>query len=177
MKTWYDFYKDRINSNTYQEYFEDRYKPMIDVIDSLSPIIIREEGIGIGSLSKALRVCNDYIMYGFDLCPQMVDLCKRNTHGIIVYEDNIISPKAKVDCTCVVTHGVLEHFEDSAVKLIVDRYNKNHIQYRVHYVPTDGYDSPSFGDERLLPALHWLNLVKPKDYLLFNDDKDLLLIN
>src|SRR3954468_10453614 len=109
-KTWYEFYKDRINSD-YQNYFEKRYKPMLDVIDNLNPSIIREEGIGIGSLSKALRWNQDYLMYGFDLSSDMVDLAKRNTHGIVIYEDNIISPRKQVFCDTVISHGVLEHFE------------------------------------------------------------------
>ena len=53
-KQWYTFYEKRVNS-TYQEYFEKRYNPVLDLISILLPEHnnnIVEIGCGIGSISK-----------------------------------------------------------------------------------------------------------------------------
>lgn len=176
---WKEFYEDRVNS-TYQDYFEDRYKIMLDIIKSFDPKYVREEGIGIGSISKALNKANIFT-YGFDNNYHMLGLCQKNNPGIFVYDDCILNPKILDEgkdlyTDLVLTHGVLEHMGDKQISSIIDRYRKSRVK-RIHYVPLDKYDSPSFGDERLLSYQHWLNLVKPKDYILFNDEYDLLLIN
>lgn len=176
---WKQFYKDRVNSG-YQTYFNERYKPMIDLIKDINPKYIREEGIGIGSVSKSL-VDTEIVCYGFDNNWDMLGLCQRNNAKLLVYEDCILRPKIKYDFEesqgqLVVTHGVLEHFTDSEILGIKLRYMSAR-QKRVHYVPLDKYKQQSFGDERLLSKEHWLSLLKPKDYILFNDNHDLLLIN
>lgn len=175
---WYWFYANRINSG-YQNYFEDRYKVMIDYIANLNDVnLIREEGVGIGSLTKALKkdLRTIRLFHGFDNDPFMIELCKKNSVGSFpVYMDNILEPKVKAAYDLALTHGVLEHFSDQDIMKVINRHNdakKRHI----HYVPTNKYDTPSFGDERLLSPKYWLNLTKPKDYILFNNSYDLLLI-
>jgi hypothetical protein len=78
----------------------------------------------------------------------------------------------KVDI--VVTHGVLEHFTDKNIHKILKRYSDAG-QKSVHYVPLDGYKTPSFGDERLLPYQYWIEQFKPTDYLVKNRE-DLIMI-
>lgn len=171
---WKDFYEARINS-TYQDYFEKRYEIMLDVIKDLKPQYILEEGIGIGSISKALNK-KDIFSYGFDNNLDMLNLCQKNNPKLYVFNDCIIVPKDKYYNDLIVTHGVLEHFNDNQIKTIFKRYKENYNR-NIHYVPLDGYEKPSFGDERLLSYKYWLNLVKPKNYILFNNNCDLLLIN
>jgi hypothetical protein len=178
-QNWHTFYKSRINSS-YQQYFEQRYKPLIDTILKQAPLFVREEGIGIGSVSKALRPHIPGICYGYDNSQEMVNLCLANNPGMLAFKDCIISPETGkynfLNRDLIVTHGVLEHFEDWQITKIFDRYRR-HGNPNIHYVPTDQYSEPSFGDERLMPVDFWLDLVKPYKYQLFNDNKDLLLIN
>lgn len=169
---WSEFYKDRVNS-TYQEYFNKRYHVMIETIRGFKANFIREEGVGIGSITKALPEIE--CCFGFDLLQSMVDLAKSNNPTRTFYKDNIINTKHKFHAELAITHGVLEHFTDDQIKSIFLRYKKENIQ-SIHYVPLIGYKEPSFGDERLLPYQYWLNLIKPTDYFLFNNDCDLLLI-
>lgn len=176
---WKAFYEARINSE-YQTYFNERYKVMIDLIKDFKPGFIKEEGIGIGSISKALKD-TEIVCFGFDNSWDMLGLCQRNNPKIMVYEDCILNPKITFDRDesinqLIVTHGVLEHFSDKQIEDISYRQRLYRPQNIVHYVPLDKYQTPSFGDERLLPYEHWLKLVKPKDYILFNDEHDLLLI-
>lgn len=176
---WKGFYEARINSG-YQDYFNQRYAPMINIIKHMKPGFVKEEGIGIGSISKSLKD-TDIICFGFDNSFDMLALCQKNNPKIQVYDDCILDPKVKFDrdeCLnqVIVTHGVLEHFSDEQIKEISYRQRLCKPLGIVHYVPLDKYKEPSFGDERLLPYQHWLNLIKPKDYVLFNDDHDLLLI-
>lgn len=164
---WYQFYANRVNS-TYQDYFEKRYAPFIDIINQMTHPSngIQELGCGIGSVSKA--VGGKY--KGIDIDPFMVMLANKNTDSTNFHHQSIFDMDFDRDAVKV-THGVLEHFTDKQIVSILERCSNS-----VHYVPTNGYDEPSFGDERLLPYEYWLDLATPKMWLLFNDDKDLLFI-
>lgn len=164
--SWTEFYRNRINSS-YQEYFNRRYKPLIDLILSEEPSSIREEGVGIGSVSKALNSGVER-KYGFDLCSEMLELCTLNNPEMILYRDDIVRPMVENNNPdIIVTHGVLEHFHDHLIHKVFARYRRDKVK-NIHYVPTSGYDAPTFGDERLLHYSYWLNEFKPKDHLLFN---------
>lgn len=172
---WSEFYEGRINSS-YQEYFENRYAPFLNHIEDLAKPIsfIREEGIGIGSVSKALRKRSDfYILSGFDNSEFMIELSKKNNPDLKVYYDDIFNPVNSTRADIAVTMGVLEHFSDAEILSILQRYERNNEQ-SVHYVPLDKYITPSFGDERLLPYEYWVELINPKYYEVFNDGHDLL---
>lgn len=179
-RQWAEFYLNRVNS-TYQEYFESRYRPLLGmIIDLVGRGTVREEGIGIGSISKALGR-RGITCYGFDICPKMVELAKHNnrlnSHLYDVYQDDILNP-SRPESVCfadvIVTHGVLEHFNDFEIRSLMDRYRETSVS--VHYVPLIGYEKPSFGDERLLSYEYWMDLVKPNISFLFNDDRDLLFV-
>lgn len=165
MSKWFNFYQKRVNS-TYQDYFEVRYLPLIDTIINLKPKTIIELGCGIGSLSKALVKKLDIDISGFDLCEKMVQLANTNLGVDFFYKEDILNSKSNELC---VSHGVLEHFSDEAILTIC----KNHPN-SIHYVPLDKYKIPSFGDERLLPAQYWIDLLSPKEVILFNNDHDLI---
>lgn len=163
---WHKFYSDRINSS-YQDYFEQRYHPFLDVINQLknSQGII-ELGCGIGSVSKAVGGK----FQGFDISPEMVILANQNTGSENFRVGDIFEETWDVS-TLKVSHGVLEHFEDSQIQDICERCRNS-----IHYVPLNRYETPSFGDERLLPYEYWLELATPITWMLFNDDHDLLFI-
>ncbi len=169
MSRWSNFYGSRINS-TYQNYFEKKYGELLEIVSNKTSV--REEGVGIGSISKYL-IKKGINTTGFDLCPDMLRLCQLNNPELSLRCGDIFqSCSEKVDT--VVTHGVLEHFNDLQITAILQRY-KNDGQKSVHYVPLNGYKIPSFGDERLLPYQHWVDTFKPTDYVVKNNE-DLILI-
>lgn len=173
---WRDFYENRVNSG-YQEYFDGRYSVMIEYIigNFNKHTSICEAGIGIGSLANSLMCAGMRNYTGFDNSTDMLCLCKMNLKKSInrLYFDCIKHSNVPNSSKLIVTHGVLEHFSDEEIKLIIERYKHT---VSVHYVPLDKYKEPSFGDERLLPYEYWIELVKPSEYYLFNDGHDLLII-
>ena len=166
MGNWHDFYAKRINSG-YQQYFEARYEPFLDAIKQLRNLNgIQELGCGIGSVSKAIGGN----FRGIDIDPMMVHLANKNTSTTNFTVGDIFESVG--DCsTLSVTHGVLEHFTDQQIEEICRSCCNS-----IHYVPLDKYKTPSFGDERLLPYEHWLELATPITWMLFNDDHDLMFI-
>lgn len=168
MSIWSNFYQDRVNS-TYQQYFEKKYGILLQMLNDCKSV--REEGIGIGSVSKYL-IKQGVKTSGFDLCPDMLELCRMNNPTIDCWVGDIFTQQSeRVDM--VVTHGVLEHFTDTDIKKILDRYKWEN-QSSVHYVPLNGYEKPSFGDERLLSWEHWVYKFNPTRYVVV-DKKDLYL--
>lgn len=162
---WYAFYKARVNS-TYQHYFEQQYEPFLDIIRQLNTCGIEELGCGIGSVSKAIGGK----FKGFDIDPMMAMLANTNTNSTNFHTQSIFDTEFD-PFALKVTHGVLEHFSDHEIYSILERCPNS-----VHYVPLDKWETPSFGDERLLPYQHWLDLATPKAWILFNDDKDLVFV-
>lgn len=162
---WKEFYKNRINS-TYQNYFEKKYRPFLEYINSQDDLLMLEAGCGIGSVSKYLHK-QGKISDGFDLCPYMVDLANKNTDTKVFKQGDIFKKSNNYFLT--ITHGVLEHFSNEKIIEFIERYPNS-----INYVPLDKYITPSFGDERLLSKEYWLELIKPDYYLTFNDGYDLM---
>ncbi len=163
-KKWCDFYRNRINSS-YQEYFEERYKPFLNVVNELKTEQgIFELGCGIGSVSKAI----EGVFFGIDKELEMVKLANENTSTHNFFKGDIFTMDV-ADDILKVTHGVLEHFSDEDIVYLCEKHINS-----VHYVPLDKYVTPSFGDERLLPFQYWVDLVKPKYFEVFNDGHDLV---
>lgn len=161
---WYKFYSARVNSS-YQEYFEQRYEPFLEVIEQLKCSDgIFELGCGIGSVSKAIGGK----FGGIDLDPKMVELANRNTQTENFHTQDMFSLEIS-HSLLKVSHGVLEHFQDYQIENFCSNCRNS-----IHYVPLDRYKTPSFGDERLLPLEHWLELVTPVSWMLFNEDHDLM---
>lgn len=168
---WYEFYKERINSS-YQDYFNERYKLMIDFILSFEPKVVVDAACGIGSISKALNRFYEKPLkrQGFDIDEEMVKLANKNMNsGHLHFKQGDIFDYKNATDELTVTHGVLEHFTDSQIKLILNRYPNS-----IHYVPLDAYHTPSFGDERLLPKDYWIETFKPSYYFTMNNEHDLV---
>jgi 2-polyprenyl-3-methyl-5-hydroxy-6-metoxy-1,4-benzoquinol methylase len=169
MSQWSRFYESRVNSS-YQEYFENKYSLLLCILSRFNNVA--EEGIGIGSISKFLSK-KGIQTSGMDLCPQMLELCRINNPGIVVQRGNIFTDVSQNEV--VVTHGVLEHFSDEDIHIILKKYKTNK-QKSIHYVPLIGHGKPSFGDERLMESTHWISEFKPDASIRFNQGKDLILI-
>jgi len=161
---WHDFYAARVNS-TYQDYFEEKYAPFLELITSRAPAVVFEAGCGIGSVSKCL-LKHEIPCYGIDLCDDTASLANTNV-GKDIFTQGDLFKHSTYDLT--VTHGVLEHFTDAEILRIASLYPNS-----IHYVPLDKYVTPSFGDERLLPAEYWRQLLKPSVFEVFNDGYDLM---
>lgn len=174
---WSQYYVSRVNSKSYEDYFATKYSYLIDDVVNYvkqdSSILIIEDGCGIGSVTKQLEKYLPYNKYLlFDNDPKMLKLSKKNLEAYkntYFMKRNILSsPKiCYLGKKIVITHGVLEHFSDEHISQIVNGYLRSNID-QFHYVPTDGYTSPSFGDERLMSLTQWQNIARFKTYELVN---------
>lgn len=175
MSQWSDFYAGRVGKG-YADYCKKRYGSFLKhLLRCDKDMTMREEGCGIGTISRILLENNFYNLELFDLDPEQIALAKTNTHNAVpVYEGNILMYHQPVDV--IFSHGVIEHFTDSQIICILNRQIAVANHMVIHYVPTDGYDSPTFGDERLMPVHWWVNKFKPTKHHTFNDGKDLVLI-
>ena len=170
---WIDFYKSRVNSS-YQQYFNQKYAGMIEMIVNQQPKVLKEEGVGIGSLIKALQpLLPDTKFIGSDNNRKMLELCRENVSNVELFHEDITNHSVDYrGIDLVVSHGVLEHFEDAVIHYILQKYENAGVE-SLHYVPTDHYESPSFGDERLLPWQHWVKIKAP--YMVVCQQGDLYL--
>lgn len=208
--TWSEYYKDRVRNRDYMEAFGYKYSRFIEeivlnikrlTIKTGTPIILKEEGCGIGTISLVISYSEDKIISTFglacsseteevskvvlsDLNASMLELCYKNTNPVFsgsylgqvpffYAKENICEPKFFESRTLIITHGVLEHFSDDDIKKIMSTYDNDKVLFQAHYVPTNKYESPSFGDERLLSVDTWVSLVKPDYYILDNGGTDL----
>jgi len=147
--------------------------------------------VEIYDLCKALGVAKE--SYNFDISKvictdidrDMLTLCCENTYkmeeGLLssipfaYLKEDIRQAKFFEYPTVVVTHGVLEHFEDEDIIAIMETYKDRNVRFHAHYVPTDKYEKPSFGDERLMPVSKWVSLTNPDYYIVDNAGCDLYL--
>ena len=173
MSIWSKFYENRVG-NGYFSYACVRYEKFIKSILDVGAKSFREEGCGIGTISKAvMNVVGENNVQLFDYDKDQVELSKKNLNISYVKQGNIFENNGKVDC--IFSHGVIEHFSDAQIFDILNR-QKDEAKYVIHYVPTNGYLTPSFGDERLMPVDWWIKNFKPTQYFTFNENKDLVLI-
>lgn len=168
-------------------------------------LVLKEEGCGIGSVSRSIskreplllrtlglsseesRIEIDKVVLS-DSDSEMLSLCMDNTRSLSLgryladkpffySKESILNPKFFEPNTIVVTHGVLEHFSQEEVRTVISTYNDENVIFQAHYVPTDGYKEPSFGDERLLPVSEWIELLAPDYYIVDNNGLDLYMFS
>ena len=173
MSIWSKFYESRVG-NEYFNYAIHRYEKFIFSILNTGSNSFREEGCGIGTISRAIMTSvGDKNVQLFDYDKDQIELTKRNLNISHAIQGNIFENHGKVDC--IFSHGVLEHFNDNQIFNILNR-QKMEAKHVIHYVPTNGYSTPSFGDERLMSVEWWVKKFKPKSWYTFNNTKDLTLI-
>ena len=173
MSNWSKFYESRIG-NEYFNYAIKQYENFIFFILNTGSKTFREEGCGIGTISRAImNSVGEKNVYLFDFDKDQVELTKRNLNISKAKQGNIFENHGKIDC--IFSHGVLEHFNDNQIFDILNR-QKIEAKHVIHYVPTNSYSTPSFGDERLMPIEWWIKTFKPNSWYTFNNNKDLTLI-
>ena len=209
-KNWDEYYRCRVRDKAYIDKFSLKYSRFIKEIifeikmlahDVGMPIILKEEGCGIGTVSMAISNMEKKCIGSMgltatleikevskvifsDIDNAMLGLCHKNTCPIysggylgnvpcFYSRENICEPKYYEAPSMVVTHGVLEHFSDDDIMKIISTYDNDNVLFQAHYVPTNRYTSPSFGDERLLTPEAWSALVKPDYYIMDNNGYDL----
>lgn len=180
---WYNYYKNRQNDR-YRKHIETKYADFIDyIINSIpnkgkEPIHLHEAGCGAGNVSLAVykKLRKDAMNFHItmsDKCKDMLELAHENLE---------VSYKAVLDVTydklpeadVVFSHGVLEHFDDETIVKIISNqlFTADKV---IHYVPSNKYEKPSFGDERLLTVEQWQEICNPTSIIEFNDGLDLIL--
>lgn len=173
MSKWSEFYQGRCNSR-YMEYVLERYQPFLGEILRDEPLRLLEEGCGVGTISKCLIAIDPGIdPYLSDNCVDQLRLAEANT-GLKPMQSCIVKGGNDTFADVIHGHGILEHFSDDDVLAIINRQWQLAPKV-VHYVPTNKYKTPSFGDERLLPVEYWLSF-QPTRHFTFNDGYDLCLI-
>lgn len=182
MSKWSEYYHGRAG-DSYPDYCLTKYSALFEalagMIDS-GMTNLREEGCGIASISKALCwIRPEITIEARDICKDQLSLAAQNVAElpqITLRKDSILSRHSMDSRTDVIySHGVLEHFDDQQINYILYR-QRSQAKRVVHYVPTNQYDSPSFGCERLMPASWWVDRWEPDWVIEQNDGRDLVLI-
>jgi hypothetical protein len=173
MSEWSNYYKSRVG-DSYSKYCKSQYEPFLKEIGLFNSV--SEEGCGIATISKLIhREGKKHT--AFDLCKDQLGLARLNVQdkNIELLQGNILTFQYKEKPETIVSHGVLEHFSDADIRWIIHR--QRYVARKVvHYVPLIGWGKPSFGDERLLSIEDWRSLVRPTRTVLFNDNKDAVLV-
>ena len=179
LSQWAQYYQSRVGES-YPAYVRKKYDLFLKeiLVNTTSDTQFIEAGCGIATISKILN--GKGLITGFDLDKDQVTLANRNVQGMSVNIQlgNVLDSDCyKPVCKDLVihSHGVLEHFEDEFIKSTIE-VQKSMGAKLVHYVPLEGWITPSFGDERLLPLEYWVDTFKPKEFFTFSDGKDGILI-
>lgn len=184
MTKWALFYQEKLNSISYPQNFLNKYSDFIMVllnsIDNNHYNEIVELGCGICNITRSLidmRPQKHYTAIDNDI--DMLKLSIKNIQSSrsfpeylnIVYGDILFN---EVTGDLAHSHGVLEHFNDVDIRQIIKNQLFN-FKELIHYVPSAKYETPSFGDERLLTPKQWKDICNPDEILEFNDGYDLIL--
>lgn len=126
MDKWAEFYKGRIGDG-YANYCAERYKPfLLEIVKDLPRnATLREEGCGIGTISKILMWAFVNNIALFDNSRDMYFLALENlrefhrSHGHTLRVNDIFNDQEPIDVAF--SHGVLEHFSDDYIHAILLR--------------------------------------------------------
>ena len=201
MSDWSEFYENRTGNAGYFEYFKKRYAPMIEVLSQMIftvdelcqeegvPLTVVEQGCGLGNMTMALmdegmqrHRSQPMGMWGLrDKDLAMLSACalhfktlNRHYRDVVnIDEDDILQIRSRGQI--MHSHGVLEHFSQPEISRIMGLM-KTYSLGMVHYVPTDKYKVPSFGDENLWSVDKWVRLCRPDWVETFNDGHDLMMV-
>ena len=119
MSNWSRYYQSRIGEG-YAKFVEKKYAPLLYELLQGNPGSYREEGCGIGTITKCLVKTSQAHHVMTDLDNDQLALTRINVPKIITSQLNIVNGIAeKVDV--IHSHGVLEHFEDTDIHQILKR--------------------------------------------------------
>jgi 2-polyprenyl-3-methyl-5-hydroxy-6-metoxy-1,4-benzoquinol methylase len=173
---WFDFYKHRVN-NAYEEYFNKKYSVFLNYLKlHIKPNYnVLEIGCGTSLVTKYLYK-NNINFKVIDNNRNMLELSSINLKNKkVINEIFDIRNQLKGKYDVIYSHGVLEHFNPNPLHQIIKNQLKV-CKFLVHYVPSEKYQTPSFGDEMLLNKKGWKELANPDKIIGFNNDFDLILI-
>lgn len=171
-RSWAEFYRDRVNNKGYEEYFTKKYAEYLSSVACLGPYPTKIE-LGCGT-ALTTKLSGFQGVIGIDSNVTMLKYAKINAPTIVPIKMDLLTFKP-VHHMAVYSHGVLEHFTDMQIRALIAKCKRANCRM-VHYVPTDKYEHPSFGDERLLSVAHWLKLTRPAGHIVSKDGKDLTLL-
>jgi hypothetical protein len=186
MSPWKSFYKGRCGGKggaSYFEYFKKQYEPFLRVArifaaSAQGPSL--ELGAGLGNTTAYLQELDasegmHREHHVLEQCPEMGVLLQRRFGSSVTHvRACALEYTTRKPYHLVHSHGLLEHFTDAEITKIIGNHRGAAAQ--VHYVPGEGHGEPSFGDERLLPIDHWVDLTRPDSHFTFNDGKDYCLV-
>lgn len=177
MNRWFEFYKDRVNSQTYEEYFQKKYKPYLDYLTyHIRPQMkIGEFGCGTSLVTKLLwhNKCMFKVCDNNKGMLELTSMTLGDKHVEKRLHDITQPITEKFDL--IHSHGVLEHFEPYDIQKIITEQLKV-CKHLVHYVPSSKYVKPSFGDEHLWTVEQWKKWIGVQKIVEFNNGFDLMLI-
>jgi SAM-dependent methyltransferase len=180
MKSWKTIYQDRLNDR-YRNHIKNKYAKFIEIVQD-SNDRFAEFGCGAGFLSRAILSNNPNSKHVcLDICPDMLALTKENLKdfdNFITLQHDILKPFNQLDLKgySIHSHGVLEHFNDQEIKVILKYQKQVSNERSFHYVPGFKYQIPSRGDERLLTKDQWNSICRPSEIIEFNDGYDYVLV-
>lgn len=175
---WVNFYRERVNNDRSLERFETKYRPFIDAILGLRPRHCVEFGCGIGSITKLLMRQDPHRHHTLvDISVPMLRLTSTNLGegNYTLYRHDITRPFHQTGFDVAHSHGVLEHFRDEDIRSIIS-HQRRIAERLIHCVPTDKYDAPSYGDERLLSAERWREICRPDCIIPINDGFEIVML-
>lgn len=182
MSKWSDIYKSRI-CNGYLDYCKQKYKDFILELDRIDIELFIELGCGAGTFTKILlqqsSTNHDKTFFLVDNDIDMLELAKLNLKDYInsinikfINRDLLTYSITTNVNTLIHSHSVLEHLKDDEIYSVIENFPCGN-SHQVHYVPTEKYITPSYGDERLMPVYKWKQFgFKTKT---FNNGYDLIL--
>ncbi len=179
MSNWHDYYKNRVNNIKYEEYFYNKYNPFINCIlkNINGEDKILEMGCGTALITKLISRGRSDVNFNIsDNDPSMLKLSELNLNNKNI-DKALMDIKKPLNnkFSIIHSHGVLEHFNPSEIKEIINIQLKAS-KYLIHYVPSGNYKNKGFGDELLISKESWQDIAGPDDIIEFNKGYDLILI-
>lgn len=180
MKSWYEIYRERMNEK-YVQHVAYKYAPFLGEIYRTGGRAFTEIGCGAGTITRVLREMLQDTEKAHDLidsCPNMLGLAIQNNPVFNCRFRCADVRTTLLRSTDVVhSHGLLEHFNDENIKMIVESAWTG-ASVQIHYVPGAKYTVPSRGDERLMEPDQWEDILKRvgrTSISTFNEDHDIII--
>lgn len=177
MKKWVDFYGDPVEYSFFISELYSHTKLILSVIEE-RPTTILEVGVGSGKFSIFFSWLGVKVT-GIDNNKKIVrtaTLNNRKLNGTAFFHvaDAYSLPYKANTFDCAFSHGFFEHFNDDAIVALLQEQLRV-AKTVIFTVPNNYYRHLDLGNERLLSAERWDNLLrrggfkfKSKDYLIRN---------
>ncbi len=179
--TWSEIYKPKISKSGGLKNFilkkEKRSAGMLisRIQQELVPASrILEVGTGTGAIGALLA------KYGFDVTvvdndPEMIEIARnslelfgKSEQAFLIDINNIVEKFGKNSFECVISHGVLEHYSDIDIRILLNK-QLDVAPIVIFVVPMNAmskkYRAKGFGDERYLTTKFWEDLISKHFYI------------